>query len=117
MAAAVEGIQRALNAAGFRDSDGAQLAPDGRWGPKTEHAFTTHARAAARSLTAVEGIQAELNRAGFRDSAGRQLAVDGWWGERTQQAYAASLAARGGLTQQQADARYLRPGTVTLARA
>ncbi len=38
MAAAVEGIQRNLNAAGYRDPDGEPLTVDGEWGPKTEYA-------------------------------------------------------------------------------
>jgi len=112
MSAAVEGIQRTLNAAGFTDEDGAVLTVDGSWGPKTEAAFATQSRAAARHLTAVQDVQTSLNGAGFRDSRGRTLTVDGWWGQRTAEAYAASLTP--GLTQAQADRRYLQPGPVTL---
>jgi len=35
----IEGIQRALNAAGFKGADGKVLAEDGVWGANTEHAF------------------------------------------------------------------------------
>jgi len=38
MAKAVEGIQRSLNAAGYRDKDGRALVVDGIYGPRTEHA-------------------------------------------------------------------------------
>jgi hypothetical protein len=111
MSAAVEGIQRALNTAGFGDPDGNTLTVDGKWGPNTEHAYTTQARAAARHLTSVEGMQKALNDAGHRDADGRRLVVDGWWGDRTQQAWSRSLAS-GGLSQSQADSRYVRQGHV-----
>jgi hypothetical protein len=111
MAAAVEGIQRALNTAGIPDQDGNPLVVDGKWGPRTEHAFTTQSRASARHLVSVQGVQTELNGAGYTDDAGRRLAVDGWWGARTQQAYAKMLAAKG-LTEAVGDARYARLGQV-----
>jgi len=38
MAKAVEGIQRSLNEAGYRDADGKTLVVDGVWGSRTEHA-------------------------------------------------------------------------------
>lgn len=42
-----KGIQRSLNAAGFRDQTGAPLTVDGQWGPKTEYAYARMCAAAA----------------------------------------------------------------------
>lgn len=42
----VKGIQRALNAAGFKGSNGAVLSVDGAWGPNTEYAHTNMCKAA-----------------------------------------------------------------------
>jgi hypothetical protein len=42
----VKGIQRGLNAAGFKGSTGAVLTVDGQWGPNTEFAHTAMCKAA-----------------------------------------------------------------------
>ncbi len=41
----IKGMQRALNAGGYRDPTGATLTVDGQWGPKTEHAHTNQVKA------------------------------------------------------------------------
>jgi len=45
--ATTEGIQRALNAAGYRGANGKVLTVDGIWGSNTEHAFTSMANDAS----------------------------------------------------------------------
>lgn len=46
---AIKGIQRGLNAAGFKGANGKVLTVDGIWGANTEHAFTAMAKAAKKT--------------------------------------------------------------------
>jgi hypothetical protein len=46
-----KGIQRSLNAAGYKGSNGKVLTVDGAWGANTEYAFTTMAKAAKAPAT------------------------------------------------------------------
>jgi hypothetical protein len=58
MAEAVEGIQRTLNAAGFRDQNREELVVDGKWGPKTETALRNMTRTAMRADVLRGGLPA-----------------------------------------------------------
>jgi hypothetical protein len=88
----VEGIQRALNNAGFTDADGERLTEDGSWGMRTEQAFGQLALGAARGQQAALAIQRALNNARVTDGRGRSLVEDGDVGQRTQEALAKAFA-------------------------
>jgi len=67
---AIKGIQRALNAAGYKGSGGKVLTVDGKWGANTEAAFTAMAKDATKTggstgITATQATaiaKAEINK-------------------------------------------------------
>lgn len=95
----VKGIQRALNAGGFKGETGKSLRVDGILGPNTQSAIDTALTsgvAPTSSRNQVRALQAALRASGVTDKTGRPVAIDGIYGPRTTQAVKAYATSQRG---------------------